>query len=157
MQPWKDAHTIAKTKYPTPAAELTAGELHITLYARQHDTWLGTAEQLADAGLMPDGFKWPSRTERLYFTHNGIDCAVQRKPLPGGTRGQSWVGVDNWQLMRYCAGRGNGGADLYEKEQALRHELWRRSAEEQRLFNRYWVAHNDAGFQAFKQRALGAC
>lgn len=148
---------MAKTKYHTPAAELTAGELHITLYARQHDTWLGTAQQLTDAGLIPDGFKWPSRTERRSFTHNGIDCAVQRKPPPGGTRGQSLVGVDNWQLMRYCAGRGNDGAGLYEKEQALRHELWRRSPEGQRLFNRYWVAHNDSGFQAFKQRALGAC
>ena len=83
---------MAKTKYHTPAAELTAGELHITLYARQHDTWLGTAEQLSDAALVPSGFRWPSRTERRSFTHNGIDCTVQRKPLPGGTRGQSWVG-----------------------------------------------------------------
>ena len=146
---------MAKTKYPTPATALTAGELHITLYARQHDTWRGTAEQPTNAGLIPDEFKWPSRTERLYFTHNGIDCAVQRERLPGGTRGQSWVGVDNWQLMRYCAGRGNGGAALFEKEQAFRQELWRRSAEGQRLCNRYWVAHNDAGFQAFKRRALG--
>ena len=150
---------MARTKYPTPAAELTAGELHITLYARQHDTWLGTAEQLTEAGLIPNDFKWPSRTGRLYFTHNGIDCAVQRKSLPGGTRGQSWVGVDNWHLMRYCAGRGNGGADLYEKEQALRHVLWQRSSEGREMFSRYLAAHSDASFQAFKQRAfgLGAC
>lgn len=146
---------MARTKYPTPAPELTAGELSITLYARQNDSWRGTAEQLTEAGLIPDGFQWPTRTECKSFTHNGIDCAVQRKPLPGGTRGQSWVGVDNWHLMRYCGGRGNGGAAIYEKQQALEHELWRRSAEGVRMFNRYWNAHEDVRFQAFKQRALG--
>ena len=146
---------MAATKYPTPTLDLTAGELSITLYARQHDSWRGTAEQLSEAGLIPDGFQWPSRTEFKSFTHNGIACAIQRKPLPGGTRGRSWVGVDNWQLMRYCEGRGNGGADLHEKQKALKHALWRHSPEGGRAFGLYWKAHQDSQFQAFKLRVLG--
>ena len=146
---------MAKTKYPTPTPDLTAGELSITLYARQHDSWRGTAEQLTEAGLIPDGFQWPNRTERKSFTHYGIDCAIQRKPLPGGTRGRPWVGVDNWDLTRYCEGRGNGGADIYEKQHALKHELWRRSPEGRRMFYLYWNAREDSPFQAFKQRVLG--
>ena len=43
---------------------------------------------------------------------------------------------------------------VYEKAQALRHELWKRSPEGRRLFHRYWMARNDAGFQAFKQRFI---
>ena len=145
---------MAATKYHTLSPDLTAGELSITLYARQHDSWLGTAEQLTEAGLIPAGFEWPRRTERKSFTHNGIDCGIQRKPLPGGPRGRSWVGVDNWHLMRYCEDRGSGGI-LYEKQQALKHELWRRSPEGGRMFKRYWNAHEDSQFQAFKRRLLG--
>lgn len=47
---------MAEAEYHTREAELTAGELHIKLCARQHDTRLGTAGQLTDAGLIPDGF-----------------------------------------------------------------------------------------------------
>ena len=82
---------MAKAKYPTPTVDLTAGELRITVYARQHDTWLGTAEQLTDAGLIPADFEWPTRTEYVSFTHNGIECGLRRKPLHGGLRGKSWA------------------------------------------------------------------
>ena len=146
---------MAAAKYHTTSPDLTAGEVSITFYARQHDSWRGTAEQLTEAGLIPAGFEWPIRTESKSFTHCGIHCNIQRKPLPGGTRGRSWVGVDNWCLMRYCEGRGNGAAVLYEKQQALLHEMWRRSPEGERMFIRCWKAHEDSQFQAFKQRLLG--
>ena len=146
---------MAATKYHTPSPNLTAGELRVTLYARQHDSWVGTAEQLNEAGLIPAGFEWPKRTELKRFMHNGIDCDIQRKPLPGGTRGRSWVDVDNWLLMRYCEGRRNGGSIIYEKQQALKHELWRRSPEGMRMFGSYLRAREDSQFQSFKRRLLG--
>lgn len=137
-----------------PIAKSTAGELQVRLHPRQDDTWLGTAEQLTEEGLIPHGFKWPERTKTRSFTHNGIECSLQRKPLPGGPRGQPWVGVDNWLLVRYCANRGNGGAAVYEKEQALRHERWKWSEEGRQMFNRAWKAHSDASFQEFKRRLV---
>jgi hypothetical protein len=144
---------MAKTKYH-PNAELTSGEIHLTLYPRQHDIWRGSAEQLTDAGLIPEDFKWPSRSQRRSFTHRGIQCALERTRLPGMGR-QPWVTVDYWCLTRYCAGRGNGGAELFAKQEALRQELWKRSAEGNLMFRRLWTARSDIAFQSFKQRAIG--
>ncbi len=135
--------------------ELTAGELTIVLYPQQHDVWKGTKAQLEAEGLVPDGFKWPERTERRSFTYRGIECFIERRRLPGTGRGP-WVDVDNWLLWRLCKGRGiHGGPEIYEKQQALKHELWLHSPEGSRMAERHWRACEDAQFQAFKQRALG--
>lgn len=149
----KDTHSMATTEYRSASPELTAGELSISIYPRVHDSWRGTASQLTEAGLIPPSFQWPSRTKQKSFSHNGIECRIRRRPLPGGTRGRSWVDVDHWEVIRYCEGRMD--SCLHEKLQAVEHELWLRSPEAKRLFARFWAAHNDSEFQAFKRRSLG--
>lgn len=139
---------MAKTKYPT--TDLIDGELRINIYPRQWDSWSGTAAQLVDAGLIPDEFKWPVGTAWTKFHHLGVECGIQRRKRPGMGRNDPWVNIDHWDLTRYCEGRGNGGADIHEKQEALRHALWWHSPAGKQMSDRYWVAHEDEIFQRVK-------
>jgi hypothetical protein len=131
-------------------------DLIVSFRQRNWDSWAGTADQLTEAGLIPPGFEWPKRTEHVFFTTGRLDCRLQRTRPPGNPRGR-WVDVDYWSLVRYSPDRGYmcNAAELWEKKEALRQELWRQSPAGQRMLDRHWTARNDERFQEFKRNQLG--
>jgi hypothetical protein len=148
---------MAKTKYPTPTfdAQLTHGELSIKAFPGINDTWIGTAKQLLDEGLVPDDFRWPDRTESVFFDHDGFECCVARKAPKGRPRGQQWVHVDNWCLIRWVEGRASGLPLILMNLREVKLSLWLQSPEGKKLTGRFALAQMDEAFQAVKRRVFG--
>ncbi|MDP3835040.1 MAG: hypothetical protein Q8Q82_13845 [Hydrogenophaga sp.] len=131
-----------------------AVDLMIHIWPRCHDAWFGTKEQLIESGVIPADFEWPVRTSWKQFTHEGIDCSIQRQRQPG--RKTRWVDVDHWRLVRYCHGRASGDPELYEKTEEVKRLKWLQSHEGQREIDRSWQARRDPAYQAFRQVLLAS-
>jgi hypothetical protein len=142
----------AKTMCPTDVVQLTKGELHINIYPRLWDSWKGTSSQLIEAGLIPEGFVWPARSNCFRGVLNGIETSIQRKKEPGSDRKAKWTECDYWKLTRFCPQRSDHR--IYEKHEALREEIWRRSRDGQMQFDQYWRASKDKAFQRVKAAML---
>lgn len=139
---------------------LAASDLLISIRPRASTRYHGTAAQLIAEGLIPDGFKWPYRANRVSFevgkfTHHLGRCR------PEGIKGPMsiWVEGDYWFLNRSLTadnGYGWAAADIYEKKMELAAIMRRHTPEWGRMFNRYWAARQDDKFQAFRLQLLGA-
>ena len=148
-----DAELIDTT---TPA--LAERELLISIWPDEFTRFEGTAAQLLAEGIIPDGFEWPRARADSRWKANGFDCWLHRT-RPEGWKGsmKSWSEVDNWTVRISVTGR-----DYVELRRLA---LVRKSAELQAEFRRqtaigrcewdaegrrYWAAHYDKDFQAFK-------
>lgn len=140
--------------YCPPRPELVEGELTLHIVPRMSDSWEGTAAQLIEEGLIPDEFEWPVGTGYYKFTHAGFECSIERRRRPGSGRG-AWGHHDWWRVCRLCRGRGGGASTLFQMQEALRWEMWRRGPIGMAMVERTLIAWRDKDFQAFKTRWLG--
>lgn len=91
------------------SGDLVRGEMIIAVHPGG-DTWIGTAAQLQEAGVLPAGFEWPSvasgRDCCRACTVDGIYFHLVRE-RPEGTRGRhyDWRSIDWWRLERRPADR----------------------------------------------------
>lgn len=80
-----------------PTAEgVVCSELQIEI----RDAWaqfVGSAAQLIDEGLIPEGLVWPKGAGRVSWEANGIDYFLGRQ-MPKGFRGtgRPWCHLDHW-------------------------------------------------------------
>ena len=144
---------MAKTKYPIPTVRLTAGELKVSIFPRERDEWRGTAAQLTDAGVMPDGFLWPAHTDSVHFSRGGLTCTLHREPQPASRRQKA---IDSWLLVR----RPNSPyedrrTDRQKGLDALAELLWVVTPEGLLFYERKKLAVGDWQFQKFKRLRLG--
>lgn len=139
-------------------------ELHITIYPGHFARYTGSAAQLAAEGLIPEGLAWPRGKCSTRWTANGFDYILCRC-RPEGRKGpmKSWLALDHWCLVFYVTGSewpGSARHRLERAAQALRDEIYRQSPAGQREWqagwNRWWAAHKDTAFQAFKAAVLPA-
>jgi len=65
---------------------LVASDLMIEIHPRWLCRFRGTAEQLVAEGLIPEGFKWPCKTERHSWGSGAFDYFLERC-RPEGIKG----------------------------------------------------------------------
>lgn len=137
-------------------------ELRIVLYPGNFARNEGSAAQLAAEGLIPEGLAWPQGKCSTHWTANGFDYHLNRC-RPEGHKGsmKSWLALDHWCLVFYVTGSewpGSARHRLERAAQALRDEIYAQSPAGQREWqanwNRWWAAHKDPAFQAFKAGVL---
>lgn len=134
-------------------------ELRVCIWPDQWFAFEGTAAQLTEEGLIPEGFEWPRAAADKEWTANGFDYWLRRS-RPEGHKGpmRSWLALDNWNVRVSVTGRDHHWhtrREFESKVDALR-------AEHRRLFTvegsrewsanwrRYWKAREDTAFQTFK-------
>ncbi|MBT9505511.1 hypothetical protein [Rhodoferax sp.] len=134
-------------------------DLVISITPRAHTEYRGTAAQLIAEGLIPDGFKWPVGSGRLYYKLGEFTFWLGRR-RPEGHKGPmcSWMDGDYWFVRRGLTSQEWGGyqaADIYEKQQELAFVLYRGSPQFNFLFNRAYKARSDDKYMAFRNRLTG--
>jgi hypothetical protein len=148
--------TPAETATPSepPAFQVAERELIIEIYPRGCDWWIGTRAQLQAEGVIPADFEWPQGLAGKSWTAGNLEYWLYRR-RPDGHKGpkSSCLEVDNWACRRTWAAHGRDGfanARIYEKRVALAEELWALTPAADQQLSRYWAAHKDKSFQAFK-------
>lgn len=134
----------------------------------QQDEWVefeGEAAQLVAEGLIPNGFEWPRAAADKFWEANGFYYWL-RRTRPDGHKGpmRSWLELDNWFVRVRVAGRDRvwiTRRKLERKAEELRVECYYRltsegERERSAKWHRYWQAHEDKAFQAFKAKLLPA-
>jgi hypothetical protein len=126
-------------------------EMTIKIIPRGYSQWSGTCAQFIDEGLVPAGFIWPAKANRVCWDAEGFSYWLGRK-RPPGMKGpmRDWVEGDYWFVRRSITGSDQSYAppDLYAKEQALKHAIWRESSDGRRAGNLWCAARNDERFQS---------
>ena len=140
----------------TPA--LAERELLITIWHDDCAQFEGSAAQLVAEGIAPKGIVWPRARADSRWEADGFDYWV-RRTRPQGWKGsmKSWLEVDNWFIRIQVSGRDHterNHLELMRKAAELRAEFHRCTPAGRREWaadrNRYWAAHDDKAFQAFK-------
>lgn len=137
---------------PTTADQFAFGDLDIDICPRGYDWWRGTAAQLQAEGLIPEGFEWPRGNLDKSWNDGTFEYWLRRR-RPEGFKGPLPDDLDSWAVRRTLLARGRdglGAAQVYEKSQELALELWRQTPAYNAHLARYWAAHQDQTFQAFK-------
>ena len=153
------AHPRAASAHPAATPTTTPErELKIHIYKRSFEFWEyeGTRAQLEAEGVIPPSIEWPQGKQPLFWNQGGLRFWLQRA-RPEGTKGPMsvWASGDWWRLRCdtphdiHCA-----DWRIKQKARELAQAIYDQSPQGQRqwreLFNRYWAAQKDAGFQAFK-------
>jgi len=144
---------------PTHPSASTECELLITIRPRDSAQWEGTAEQLRDEGLIPEGTKWPEGRASRYWDGGKFSYWL-RRTRPQGIKGPMsvWLNGDYWMLRTSLTADGNEGclpSQIYEARCAYENALWRKTPEHSIQCNRGWKAHQDDAFQSFMSKAKG--
>lgn len=139
-------------------------ELHITFYPDAWARYEGSAAQLMAEGLIPEGLAWPQAAKSVDWMDGCLKYRLCRS-RPAGHKGpmKSWLALDHWSLTVCVTGRDwtwSARGRLERAAQALRDEIYAQSPAGQREWqanwNRWWAAHKDPAFQAFKAGVLPA-
>lgn len=142
-----DAVCIAQTK-----------ELRIIIERDVRAEFEGTAAQLTDEGLIPEGFEWPIGVVSRHWTASGYTYWL-RRIRPTGHKGpmRSWLELDNWFVRIEVEGRDarwlvrrNLERQVEELEETIRRQTRAGLAETEARLRRYWAAQDDKAFQSFK-------
>ena len=144
---------MAKAKYPTPSPELIGS---VIVCPRAWVQWEGSSAFLLAEAVILEGFEWPQGGRYKVWDACGWHYWLERRRMPG-VKGP-WINNDWWRVQRSRSsdyGTGYAAASIYEKRRELECEVWRHSPDGARAGERYWKAHKDASFQAFKLRAIG--
>lgn len=81
------------------ASALLASDLVVEITPRWVCRFRGTRAQLIAEGLIPDDFKWPTRTQRQSWEVGDYEYSLQRCRIPGSKGPMSiWVDGDFWVL-----------------------------------------------------------
>ena len=157
------AHPRAASAHPAAASTTTPErELKIHIYKRSFGFWEyeGTRAQLEAEGVIPPGTQWPQGKQPLFWNHGGLRYWL-RRTRPEGVKGPMsvWTSGD-WWFLRCDTPHDINCADwrIKQKARELAQEIHAQTPAGRRewneRFSRYWAAHSDAAFQAFKATLL---
>lgn len=147
-----------------PAATAQAPELSIWIALDHFVQFTGSAAQLRDEGLIPDGFEWPQRRVVRRWDANGFAHSLERC-RPAGHKGpmSSWLALDSWRLRVRVAHhdyRWFARRQLQRRREEYEAEYLSLTPEGQRkireLVCRSAEAISDGRFQAFMKTVLPA-
>lgn len=137
-----------------PVSLLDENELRIEIYPRGYDCWRGTRAQLQAEGMIPEGLEWPRHPAQkcwlsgpFFFRLIHLESRGPKGSTPPVPE------VERWACRRsiFTGGEDNfSSARIYEISQMLAREIWRRTPAARAQWDRYWKAHQDRRFQAFK-------
>jgi len=134
-------------------------DIHVRFLIRGSMLIFGTWQQLQQEGFVPSSEPMPKGLKAHWRANACADVWVDRQWVPGSRkRGVKLLESDWWRLRIDHDDWTWDRKQLYEREEALRQELYRQSAEGRREFDRRlrkaWAAQEDAAFQQFKQQLL---
>lgn len=132
--------------------QLQADDLRITIFNDGVVRFEGSSAQLVAEGLIPKNPKWPDRDITANWNdaefHYGV-CRV--KPEGMKAPKAEWAKLDNWQLTRTPHNMLSWDElAIKEKTEEIERIRFRNSHEGRMRFEKYWAAHEDEAFQAFK-------
>lgn len=138
----------------TQVPQFRERELHIEIYPRGYDIWVGTSAQLKAEGLIPPAFEWPFGLGDRYWRDGPFDYWLCRS-RPEGHKGpqSSYMQLDNWRCRRTPAVDRYSGfrnAQIFEKRAALAEELSRQTPSGDIQFSKYSATLADRAYQAFR-------
>lgn len=153
----------AASAYPAATPTVTPErELKVYISTRSFGFWeyKGTRAQLEAEGVIPSGAQWPQGKRLLFWSQGGL-CFWLQRARPEGTKGPMsvWASGDWWRL-RCRTSNDINCADwrIKQKARELAQAIYDQSpqgkSEWHERFSRYWAAHSDAAFQAFKATLL---
>lgn len=133
-------------------SQLQADDLRITIFDDGSVRFEGTSAQLVAERLMPKNPKWPDRGITSNWNDDEFHYGVRRvKPEGMKALKAEWAKLDNWQLTRTPHNQLTWDARaIKEKTDEIERIKFRNSHEGRMRFEKYWAAHMDAEFQAFK-------
>lgn len=129
-----------------------ADDLHITIYSDGVVRFKGSSAQLVAEGLIPKNQKWPDRDITANWNDDQFHYGVHRAK-PDGMKAPKaeWAKLDNWQLTRTPRNKLSwDDVAIKEKTDEIERIKFLNSREGIMRFEKYWAAHKDAPFQAFK-------
>ena len=151
------AHPAA-TPTTTPERELKVG-----IYTASFGYWefKGSRAQLEAEGVIPPGTEWPQGKQLLFWNQGRLRFWLART-RPEGVKGpvSVWASGDWWRLRCDIPDdiANPGGWRIQQKARELAQEIHAQTPAGRRewneRFSRYWAAHSDAAFQAFKATLL---
>ncbi len=151
------AHPAA-TPTTTPERELKVG-----IYTASFGYWefKGSRAQLEAEGVIPPGTEWPQGKRVLYWNQGRLRFWLGRA-RPDGVKGPMsvWASGDWWFVRCDIPDdiANPGGWRIQQKARELAQEIHAQTPAGRRewneRFSRYWAAHSDAAFQAFKATLL---
>ena len=157
------AHLRAASAHPAAASTTTPErELKIHIYKRSFEFWEyeGTRAQLEAEGVIPPGTEWPQGRQNHFWSHGGLRFWLSRT-RPEGTKGPMSVwSTGDWWCLRCDTPYDGNYADwrIKQKARELAQAIYAQTPAGRRewneCFSRYWAAHSDAAFQAFKATLL---
>lgn len=157
------AHLRAASAHPAAASTTTPGrELKVCISTRTFGYWEyeGTRAQLEAEGVIPPGTEWPQGKRAIYWQQGPLRFWLSRT-RPEGVKGPMsiWATGDWWRLRCDTADDINRpGWRIQQKARELAQEIHAQTPAGRRewneRFSRYWAAHSDAAFQAFKAALL---
>lgn len=142
---------------PVGKTALLASDLIIEILPRWSCRFRGTAEQLIAEGLIPDGFKWPAKTQRHNWDDGQFDYWLQRC-RPEGLKGpqSAWANGDYWVIDKSPKGRVEYSEHLiYMKKLELAEIIRRGQPESNQIWYLAYKAREDGRYMAFRTRLLG--
>ncbi|WP_342620831.1 hypothetical protein [Rhodoferax sp. GW822-FHT02A01] len=129
-------------------------------YDLEFSEYRGTRAQLEAEEIVPAGTAWPEGGCSVRW-ESGLLRFELKRTRPDGMKGpmKLWLEGDYWNLRWERKVRPDFGArEIMKKRAALEAELFRHSYEGQRQqsanWDRYWKAHEDKAFQAFKSTII---
>lgn len=140
--------------------EAAERELRIEIRRDDYAKFVGTAAQLVSEGLIPEGVEWPLADSEKRWEVNGIVYRLYRV-RPVGHKGPkgSWLNLDNWAIRIGVIGRDFDWRTrrlLERQAEELRAAQYRYTDEGSREWrenhDRWWCAHEDKAYQAFKAK-----
>jgi hypothetical protein len=83
-------------------ASPSGDELRLTISPHGHIEWCGPRAKLEASGLIPPGFKWPTRIDYAHWHAAGFDFML-RRCRPDGFMGpmRHWMNYDYWWVRRF--------------------------------------------------------
>lgn len=151
---------MADNNVPDAVRNSQTPELRITIWRDEWAQFEGTAAQLIDEGLIPNGFEWPRAAADKRWEANGYTYWLCRK-RPEGHKGpmRSWLGLDHWFVRVGIKGRDylwRQRRELERRADELKEDAYRLTAAGQAKCNadwrRYWSANEDEAYQAFRAK-----
>ena len=139
------------------AGQIINDDLFVTIYPDGVSRFEGSSAQLVGEGLMPKNPKWPDRGITADWNDDQFHYGVCRvKPEGVNAPKAEWVKLDNWQLTRTAHNRPSWDEiAIKEKLEEIERIKFRKSRAGEIAFSKYWAAHEDGDFQAFKQLIPG--
>lgn len=149
---------MANNNVPDAVRNPQTPELRITIWRDECAKLEGSAAQLIDEGLIPDGFEWPRAAADKRWEANGFTYWLRRE-RPEGHKGpmRSWLELDNWFVRVTVKGHDyqwRQRRELERRAQELKEDAYKLTLaghlKQEAEWNRYWATQKDKAYQAFR-------